>query len=229
MDVPRWDDPNLKAGTMIRCALWLISEVGEGNVFTKEELRKAFPGVSQADRRLRDLRTYGWSIYTSTDDASLRNDEQRLVKVGLAVWDRGERGKNAQTTISAKARQETLAADNYQCVICGIAGGEIYAEAPSETAVLSVSRRDVRLPGGEAESQMVTECKRCRAGADSSVVSDIVRLLADIRDLDDADRARLLRWMRRSHRGATPLDRVWTTYRRLPPASRDEVLKHLGG
>jgi hypothetical protein len=39
-----WNDPKLKVGSMVRAALWLVEEVGEGNTFTKEQLREAFPG-----------------------------------------------------------------------------------------------------------------------------------------------------------------------------------------
>jgi hypothetical protein len=58
MALPKWNDPTLRAGTRIRTALWLISEVGVGNSFTKEQHRAAFSGVAQADRRMRDLRDY---------------------------------------------------------------------------------------------------------------------------------------------------------------------------
>jgi hypothetical protein len=214
---------------MVRVALWLISEVGEGNIFTKEQLREVFPHVAQADRRLRDLRKYDWVIHTSTDDASLRNEEQRLVSIGLAVWNPEERRKADQSAISAKERLATLAADSYQCVICGIAGGEVYPDSTTETAVLSVSRREVRLADGEAESQLVTECKRCRAGVSSDQIGDLRRLLTDIGNLDETDQARLHRWMRRGQRGATPLDRVWTAYRKLPAESRTEIRHQLGG
>lgn len=87
VNVPRWDDPQLKAGAMVRGALWLAREIGEGHIFTKEQVRRTFPGISQIDRRIRDLRDYGWVIHTSSDDARLRIDEQRLVKIGVPVWD----------------------------------------------------------------------------------------------------------------------------------------------
>ena len=58
MVMPRWDDANL--GTMRRAALWLVEVVGEGNSFTKSQLREAFPEVAQIDRRMRDLRDFGW-------------------------------------------------------------------------------------------------------------------------------------------------------------------------
>ena len=45
MKRPTWNDPGISAGTMVRAALWLLDVVGEGNVFTKEEVRVAFPGM----------------------------------------------------------------------------------------------------------------------------------------------------------------------------------------
>nr|BFE76826.1 hypothetical protein GCM10020092_101270 [Actinoplanes digitatis] len=105
MDLPAWDDPDFKGGTMVRAALWLVQVVGEGNTFTKEQLRLAFPGVSQADRRLRDLRDYRWSILTSTEDASLLAEEQRFLHVGVPVWDPAARRAAApQNTMSAKEK-----------------------------------------------------------------------------------------------------------------------------
>ncbi|TDD29998.1 hypothetical protein E1218_02385 [Kribbella turkmenica] len=228
MTVPRWDDPALKAGTMIKGALWLAAEVGEGGVFTKEQVRQAFPGISQADRRIRDLRDYGWVIHTNTDDASLASGEQRLVKIGTAVWDSNARREAAITTVSAKQRQATLAADNYQCSNCGIAGGEPYPEAPHQTAVLSVTLRTVALPDGTDAEQLVTLCKFCRAGTERSDRADIGRLLSDIRNLDKVDQDRIYRWIRRGHRGPTPLDRAWTTYRRMPTESKEQIIKDLG-
>src|ERR1700722_7484392 len=82
---PKWDDYGFSAGTMIRGALWLLQVVGEGNVFTKEQVRAAFPGISQIDRRIRDLRDYGWVISSSSDDATLSADEQRFIQAGTAV------------------------------------------------------------------------------------------------------------------------------------------------
>lgn len=229
MTVPRWDDPQLKAGTMVRGALWLISEIGEGNVFTKEQVRQAFPRVSQADRRIRDLRDYGWVIYNSNDDVTLRAEEQRFVQAGRAVWKPGERRSAGTKAITAKHRNAVMAADGHQCVVCGIAGGETYLDSPNTTAVLSVSRRAVQLPGGRTEEQLVTECKHCRAGTDGEDSGDAAGLLDGIGDLESADRARLRRWMERGRRGPTPLDRIWTRYRRLPADARDEILKHVRG
>ena len=208
---------------MIRSALWLLEIIGEGNTFTKEQVRDAFPGVSQADRRIRDLRDYGWVIHTSSDDASLSLDEQRFVRAGTAVWDPRARRQVQAKSITAKERHATLQADAFQCATCGIAGGEAYLESANETAVLSITRRAVKRADGQTEQQLITECKRCRSGTEAASVADVGRLLSDIRDLDDADQDRLRRWMERGRRGATPLDRIWNAYRRLPAESRSAV------
>jgi hypothetical protein len=118
MTLPKWNDPTLKAGTMIRTALWLISEVGVGNSFTKEQHREAFSGVTQADRRIRDLRDYGWVIHTSAEDVTLNPDEQRFVAAGIPVWQRGVRKTTATNILTAKMRRTAFAENDYQCVLC---------------------------------------------------------------------------------------------------------------
>ena len=133
---PRWNDPDFAAGTMVRAALWLLDEIGEGNSFTKEQVREAFPGVSQADRRIRDLRNYGWVIHTSSDDAGLNLEEQRLVSAGVPVRARKLAERFKPRTSRRRNARPTLAHDAFQCVMCGIAGGEAYPDAPSDTAVL---------------------------------------------------------------------------------------------
>jgi hypothetical protein len=222
--LPKWNDPYLNVGTMIRTALWLVTEIGVGNSFTKEKHRQAFSGVSQADRRLRDLRDYGWVIHTNLEDLTLNSNEQRLVTVGLPVWEHGMRKKNKRESLTAKQRMAIFAENNYQCAVCGIAGGERYPDEPQMTAVLSISRREANIPTRHKESTFVPECKRCRSGAEDAAV-DPHLLLADINRLDSADRTAFIRWAKGGRRD--PLDRIWADFRRLPAAAQDELKKHL--
>ncbi|MFH8771485.1 hypothetical protein [Streptomyces sp. NPDC017958] len=221
MPLPVWNEFN--AGTMVRGALWLMQVVGEGNTFTKEQLREAFPGVSQVDRRIRDLRDYGWVLYTNSDDATLMAEDQRFVKAGVPVWDSAARRAAApQKAISSKEKQAAMARDDYMCSVCGISGGEAYVDDSNQTAVLSVTRRETVLPNGQERTLLITECKRCRAGSDR-LPARADETVADIRALDPSDQRRLLRWIERGRRGSTPLDRAWNAYRRLPADARDEV------
>ncbi|MFJ4940625.1 MULTISPECIES: hypothetical protein [Streptomyces] len=223
MTLPAWNDPDLKAGTMVRGALWLVQVVGEGNTFTKEQLRDAFPGISQADRRIRDLRDYGWVLFTNSDDARLVAEDQRFVRAGVPVWDPAARRAAApQKTISNKEKQAVLARDDYMCTVCGVSGGEAYLDDSNQSAVLSVTRRETVLPDGREQTLLVTECKRCRAGSDGSPAR-ADEAMADIRALDPGEQKRLRRWIERGRRGSTPLERAWNAYRRLPADARDEV------
>jgi hypothetical protein len=214
---------------MIRGALWLVQVVGEGNTFTKGQVREAFPGISQADRRIRDLRTYGWVVLTSAEDATLTAEDQRFISAGVPVWDpAAKRAAAPQKTASAKEKQAVMARDHFMCTICGISGGEAYLDDSNQTAVLSATRRETFLPGGRKEILLVTECKRCRSGGDGSAAR-ADETLADIKALDPGDQRRLLRWIERGRRGSTQLDRAWNAFRRLPADARDEVRAALEG
>ncbi|RKN40521.1 hypothetical protein [Streptomyces hoynatensis] len=227
--MPAWNDPSLKAGTMVRAALWLVQEIGEGNTFTKEQLRAAFPKVAQADRRLRDLRDYGWVILTNAEDASLLAEDQRFAQAGVPVWDPAARRAAApRKAVSAKEKQLAMSQDGYMCTICGISGGEPYPEDAHQTAVLSVTRRTTVLPDGHEETLLVTECKRCRAGSDGAPAR-ADEVLAEIQMLDGSERRRLLRWIDRERRGSTALERAWNAYRRLPGQAREEIRSVLEG
>jgi hypothetical protein len=226
---PAWNDPKLKAGTMVRGALWLVQVIGEGNTFTKEQIRNAFPGISQADRRIRDLRDYGWVLLTNSDDATLMAEDQRFVEAGVPVWDPvARRAAAPQKAISNKEKREIMARDDYMCTVCGISGGEPYVDDSNQTAVLAITRRETVLPGGRERTLLVTECKRCRAGSDGHPAR-ADETVADIRALEPGDQRRLLRWIERGRRGSTALDRAWNAYRRLPADARDEVRAALEG
>lgn len=64
-------------------AQWLKANVPVGTIFHWNDLKQAFPHLSQIDRRGRELRTkYGWGISTYLNDPSLAQDEARLDKIG---------------------------------------------------------------------------------------------------------------------------------------------------
>lgn len=218
--LPRWDDKSLRAGTMVRTALWLISEIGIGHTFTKEQHRKAFAGIAQADRRLRDLRSYGWVIHTSQEDVSLNANEQRLVKVGAHVWDPSRRSRSNHHQVTAKERMAILAEANYQCSVCGIAGGEAYPDDPFITAVLSISKRENASAQEGAEVEYFVECKLCRAGK-RKWEDDIPNLLRQIEQLSHEEREALALFV-----ASNPKSRLlsnWASFRRLSADAKAEV------
>lgn len=224
MALPKWNDPELKAGTKIRTALWLMSEVGLGNSFTKEQHRLAFVGVTQADRRLRDLRAYGWVIHTSAEDLTLNPEEQRFVAVGAPVWERGIGKIHDMHLPTAKMRRTAFAENDYLCVVCGIAGGESYPDAPHITAVLALSRQVVTDTAGQKCFRLVPECRRCRSASLNPNVG-VSELIDRVEKLEGSDRQIFLRWTEQGRR--SNLDRLWADYRRLPIAVRIQVRERI--
>jgi hypothetical protein len=185
--IPDWKDTSIYRGTMVRSALWLIQMVGVGGVFTKEGHRDAFPEISQADRRLRDLRKYGWIVNTSVEDLSLNQNEQRFVARGLDVWVPTARRSVVTSKITAKQRMKVFAENNYQCCICGIAGGESYFDSPALIAVLSAVKKTSQVPGASESLSFSVECNRCSSGKSKSN-QDISKFTEKISQLSEPEK-----------------------------------------
>jgi hypothetical protein len=133
---------------------WLRSVVGVDGVFTKQQLRDAFPGVAQIDRRVRDLRTEGWVILTRREDPRLDRDQMRLVQIPTDT-DPGRK----EAAVSPRMRRATFLESAFTCVCCGVAGGEPYPDARHVLAALTIL---------EVESGVLTSvCLRCRETASS--------------------------------------------------------------
>ncbi|MEV7007264.1 hypothetical protein [Streptosporangium sp. NPDC051022] len=224
--LPAWDDAGAKYGTKVRVALWLLSVIGEGNLFTKARLRDAFPGVEQVDRRMRDLRPHGWQILTNKEDASLSPNELRFAKAGEEVWDPRKTSASSET-LSNKQRMAVFVGDDFMCVICGITGGEVYPESEYETAQLTITRRPVELVGGDTAIQYVTECRRCKSGGPVSSAASVPEVIDSISVLSPDEQETLASWIVGGRRRPSHVDRIWSEYRRLPAEARESVADHL--
>lgn len=224
MELPSWEDASL--GTMKRAALWLVSEVGEGNAFTKTDLYRAFPSTSQIDRRMRDLRDHGWRIDTRREDPGLESHEQRFVSRGAPVWEPGQARAKADSAISATRRREVLSRDGNICRSCGITPGEEYPDS-YETAQLDIARRAVRQVDGSQVVELVTECRRCRVGG-RALEEDLARTLAGLERLSAMERSILVGWVQADQREFGALERLWAEYRVLPAESRARFQEALG-
>ncbi|WP_329467707.1 hypothetical protein [Streptomyces sp. NBC_01431] len=219
MVLPSWTDE--KFGTMKRAGLWLVTVIGEGSVFTKDELRQAFPGVSQIDRRMRDLRDHGWQIDTNREDVTLEPFEQRFVRQGEPVWEPGKGRTKSAVPITATQRRDIMTKDGNFCRSCGISGGQTYA-GTYEFAQLDIARRQVRQPDGALKVELVTECNRCRVGG-RQLTADPAELLAHVRQLGRLERRVLAGWIADDRRPFSTVERLWADYRSLPEESRAKV------
>lgn len=217
--LPSWEDESY--GTMKRAALWLLAEIGEGETFTKEQLREAFPGVSQIDRRMRDLRDFGWKIDTNREDATLSTHEQRFTRRGADVWLPGKAVKVESDTITATRRREIMAQDGYLCRSCGIAQGVAYTGS-YETAQLDIARRKVTGRDGTTSVQLVTECNRCRVGG-RTLTADLNQVITRVKGLGRLERKILSGWIADDNREFSAIEQLWADYRSLPEESRAEI------
>jgi hypothetical protein len=222
MGMPKWNEPGL--GTMKGAALWLVQVIGEGNTFTKAQLREAFPNVAQIDRRMRDLRGFGWKIDTNREDVSLAASEQRFIQRGTAVWEAGK-ATRAASTITQTQRHEVLMRDGYMCRSCGIGPGEAYPDTDA-TAQLDVARMKVRLPDGTQDLQLVVECNRCRVGS-REPVADLAELLTFVSKLPAIEKKMLAFWVDRDSRTFSAAEQAWAIYRTLPADARVQVREAL--
>ncbi|MFF9600778.1 hypothetical protein ACF1GY_00665 [Streptomyces sp. NPDC014684] len=220
--LPSWQDSKL--GTMKRAALWLVQVVGEGNVFTKAQLRDAFPDVAQIDRRMRDLRDFGWKIDTKREDIDLDANEQRYVQRGKPVWEPG-RGTRPKSAITVNQRRELLTAYNHKCGSCGAAPGDTYADS-EVTAQLDVAKREVMLPNGTKALQYVVECNRCRVGGIGSTY-DVPALLSEAASLPSLEFGILKSWVEQDARTFSSVENVWAKYRALPAEAREAFRRGL--
>ncbi|MFE6700735.1 hypothetical protein [Streptomyces sp. NPDC057718] len=223
MTLPSWQDK--KFGTMKAAALWLVTVVGEGNVFTKEDVKNAFPGISQADRRVRDLRDYGWQIDTHREDALLGQHEQRFVAQGQPVWEPGKATKDS-SAITETQRRKILSADGNRCRSCGITPGEVYAGS-FEAAQIDIARRRVKQPDGGGKVQLVAECNRCRVGG-RGLEADPDAVIDGASKLSGLQRQMLKDWVAADEREFGAVERLWADFRTLPAESRDKVRLALG-
>jgi hypothetical protein len=204
----------------------LVTEVGVGEVFTKTQLREAFPETSQIDRRMRDLRVHGWSIATNREDPTLSPNEHRFVEMGAQVWKPGQaRAKPATAAVTAPQRREILDRDDHLCRVCGIAAGEVY-DGGIETAQLDIARREVLKPGGKTV-EMVTECRRCRIGGRGQQ-TDVTDVLSRLGKMSGVERELFAQWVAADRRDFSAMERLWGEYRSLPAESRQTVRAAVG-
>ncbi|MFI1647944.1 hypothetical protein ACH4XT_13520 [Streptomyces avidinii] len=193
-----------------------------GEVFTKGELREAFPDTSQIDRRMRDLRDRGWRISTNREDPTLTSSEHRFVEMGAEVWKPGQsKAKTPAASLTAIQRREIFEADDYLCRVCGIAAGEVY-EGSVETAQLDVARREVLKPGVATTTEMVTECRRCRVGGRAGR-ADLTSILGELEQMSQIERNHFSQWLEADRRDFSMMERLWGLYRTLPSDSRRAV------
>lgn len=231
MDIPDYSNPKT-GGSMIRAACWLASEIGEGNPFTKEALRAALPGVAQIDRRVRDLRKFGWVIEEARTGSGLGTNEQRLAKIGVHVWDKKARDGAKVPTISAKVREEVFHRDGHACRRCGIAAGEPFDDEGSVVARLTAGHVYPDSLGSKATaSDLITTCQRCNESVQNQTRNyfSLDQLIERAHSLSMEDRQDLVSWIEADRRYVSDVEQLWRDFRQLPAAERVKFSERFEG
>ena len=160
-------DPGSRGSTRRLIARWLIEHVGEGGVFTIEDVEKMLQaqGITrrrEADRRVRELREIRWQIGNYLTDKSLTAEQHRLIKIGDDLLDPHFRWPQGRRP-SARIRRIVYRRDNSTCVLCGVQAGQAYPDEPNRRVRLSLGRI---LPGSKGGSYTIAncrvECERCQ-------------------------------------------------------------------
>ncbi|WP_208033209.1 HNH endonuclease [Streptomyces cyanogenus] len=213
---PKWTDQ--KIGTKVRLALWLRDVVGEGNIFTKAQMRHAFPEYAQLDRRLRDLRDHGWEIETRLTRVSLKQDELFFARAGEPIWDPATRAARvARRGPSARIRRIVLERDGHACVRCGLRAGSTRLGL---AYVVPISHG-----GTDSPDNLITLCPNCNAGRTSQPPGE-EEVWLRMQSLSPGEQSRLLAWMTLGRRPVSAVEEVWQLYR-AAPASQKNTLKEL--
>lgn len=209
-----------------------IAQVGLGNKFSKMQMLEAVPGVSQADRRMRDLREMGWVIDNYKVNPSLKPSEYLLREIGIRI-DQGEaRPKTMRKNITGPKRRRIFERDGHTCQVCGIPAGMAYPNEPEKTAVLTIGHIIPNNDGGSTDDDNLrAECSRCGDQSRDITVDPPSAHSVFVRAQHVGslkEKKRLYGWMATGRRTLNDTEQVFNDWARLPHAQRLDVMNKLG-
>jgi hypothetical protein len=158
--------PQSRGGTRKLIASWLRREIGEGGIFTIQQVEQMITtetGIErcEVDRRVRELREARWTVSNYRTDPTLLPNQHRLVHIGDDITDPRYQWPRARRC-PALVRRTVFMRDGRTCRICGIRDREPYTDAPERLARITIGRI---LPGSRGGSYTVlncqVECDRC--------------------------------------------------------------------
>lgn len=220
--------PSTRPPSSLQRVATYVASVGIGGTFTKQDLIAAVPAVSQADRRMRDLRPMGWTIDNYKVNPSLRPDEYLVRAIGTRV-DLGEPvPKTARRTISGPKRRRIFERDGHTCQVCFTPGGQEFADAPGRLATLTIGHIiPVARGGSDADDNLRTECQRCGdesrdITADPPSKGEVLNRMTHVGGLKE--KKRLFAWMQAGRRTPEDIEKVFVDWLRLSHVDRASVM-----
>ncbi len=159
MSPPTSKKKGKRGGAPKRILAYLQSKFPE-KVNTKEIEKVA--GISDYQRRIRELRAEGWQIYSHHDDPNLKPDEYRLA-------DRGKtKGYEFGPRIDGRTRARVLQRNGYTCRSCGRGVEDDDPVSPGRKIRLNVDHIDPNGPGTDDNLRVL--CSACNLGKQDLVV-----------------------------------------------------------
>jgi 5-methylcytosine-specific restriction endonuclease McrA len=106
---------------------------------------------TEVDRRLRELRKYGWKIFSHYEDESLNSNQYKLIEIGQWVW---HSGWSSSKGVASKIKEKVFKRDDYKCVECGLGPYDTYEDGTKVR--LTVGRI---LPGSKGGAYKMNNCR----------------------------------------------------------------------
>ncbi|WP_326807849.1 HNH endonuclease [Streptomyces sp. NBC_01775] len=217
--------------SLVKVAEFVASR-GIGNKFSKLDLFEAVPDVSQADRRMRELRPMGWIIDNYKVNPNLKPDEYLVRELGTRV-DLGEAApKTIRKNITGPKRRRVLERDGHMCQVCGIRAGQVFPDAPERGAIMTIGHIiPVKRGGQNDDGNLRAECQRCGDEARDLTVDPPTaeQVLAHASQGSLKDKRQLYGWMQLGRRTPSDIEKVFQEWSRLGPADRMSVMTALAG
>jgi hypothetical protein len=215
--------------SLVKVAEFVASK-GVGGKFSKLELFEAVPDVSQADRRMRDLRPMGWKIDNYKVNPNLKPDEYLVKELGTRV-DLGETPpKTIRKNITGPKRRRILERDGHMCQVCGIRSEQEFPDTPGRTAVMTIGHIiPVNRGGTNDDDNLRAECQRCGDESRDITVDPPTgqQVLAHASHRSLKEKRTLYGWMQAGRRIPSDTEKVFQEWSRLPQKERMKVMTAL--
>jgi hypothetical protein len=159
------------------------------NKVSTKDLQKV-AGISDYQRRIRELKAAGWQLYSHLDDRNLKPGEYRL-----ASKQRNE-GYEFAKTLDARTRALVLQRNGFTCQACGRGLDDEDPTSPGRSVRLHIDHVDPN--GGSSPDNLRVLCSACNQGKQHLILQQTAsNLLSAIRRASRKDQLAVYEWLKK--------------------------------